>query len=496
MAVATWCLVLAWWLNTASLAAMGLDDPPADRDAAAATGPALAAVSALEDAMVAAVARAETSVVAISRFKRPNGSSDNEVTTAIKGLGRLSLLNDRGGGDFPQGFGDLEGVPGDARTFDSASGVTIGPRGEILTAFHVIKGAQRLMVIAPGEKPFAAEIIAADPRSDLAVIVPREMAGRPLPKLTPLPLGDATKLRKGSFLIALGNAYNAAFDGKASASLGILSNVARRIDAPPFEPRNNVKLYNLPTLLQLDAKLNQGMSGGAVINLKGELVGLTTAAANPTSLDAQAGYAIPLDALGRKIVETLMAGREVEYGFLGIGLDLQGTNRVDRCEFGTPAAEGGLLVDDRILAVGEIAVNNADELVLAVSAQPVGEPVKLKIERNGQPLSKSVVLAKRRVEGEIIATNRPAPWRGLRVDYTTTLAAFDAQILEMMARPGVGVVEVQPGSPAAKAGLKVGQVIDRVGKTPVRTPADFLKAVKEVGGPVSLGTDLGTIEIK
>ena len=87
------------------------------------------------------------------------------------------------------------------------------------------------------------------------------------------------------------------------------------------------RLQNYPTLLQLDAKLNLGMSGGAVINLKGELVGLTTTAASPAGFDAQAGYAIPMDKLGRRVVETLKEGKEVEYGLLGI-ISPDRTNRV------------------------------------------------------------------------------------------------------------------------------------------------------------------------
>ena len=155
------------------------------------------------------------------------------------------------------------------------------------------------------------------------MIAPRRVPGLAMPALKPLALGDATKLRKGSFLLALGNPFNAARDGRPSAGWGILSNVARRLEPPPEDlmqrrPRPS-RIY--PTLLQLDAKLNLGMSGGAVINLKGELVGLTTAAANAAGFDAQAGYAIPMDALGRRLVETLRQGKEVEYGFLGIRLD-------------------------------------------------------------------------------------------------------------------------------------------------------------------------------
>ena len=133
-------------------------------------------------------------------------------------------------------------------------------------------------------------------------------------------MGDATKLRKGAFLIALGNPFNAARDGKPSASWGILSNIARKLDrqiSTRYQPAAH-SASRSPHALQLDAKLNLGMSGGAVINLKGELVGLTTMAASPAGFDAMAGYAMPMDRMGRRAVETLRQGKEIEYGLLGI----------------------------------------------------------------------------------------------------------------------------------------------------------------------------------
>ena len=119
----------------------------------------------------------------------------------------------------------------------------------------------------------------------------------------------------------MGNPFNAAQDGKPSASWGILSNVARKVEPEQDDdvdvPRR-LSFPNYPTLLQLDSKLNLGMSGGAVVNMKGELVGLTTMAASPAGFDAMAGYAIPMDRIGRRAVETLKQGKEIEYGFLGI----------------------------------------------------------------------------------------------------------------------------------------------------------------------------------
>ena len=203
--------------------------------------------------------------------------------------------------------------------------MVIGDGGEILTAFHVVKGAQRLKVRALDRQAFEAEIIAADPRSDLAVIVPREIPGVPPPKLKPLPLGDASPAPQGVVPARAGQPVQrgGATAGPRPAGASSPTSPAGSNRRPRSGARKASSSATIPTLLQLDAKLNLGMSGGAVINLKGELVGLTTSRASAAGFDAMAGYAIPMDVQGRRIVETLQQGKEYEYGFLGIRLDPQ-----------------------------------------------------------------------------------------------------------------------------------------------------------------------------
>lgn len=451
-------------------------------------------VAALEAALADAIEKAEPSVVAISRTK----GEDGDKTTAVRGRDQPLPRNDAQA--FARQFNpNANPNATDLISFDYGSGVVIGDRGEILTTFHVVKGAERLDVRAVGVPSFEALIIAADPRSDLAVIVPKVPPDVEPPKLRPMAIGDAARLRKGTFLVALGNPFNAARDGRPSASWGILSNVARRLELSlEKQPARRPQLRHYPTLLQLDSKLNLGMSGGAVVNLKGEMVGLTTALATAAGFDAMAGYAIPMDVQGRRIVETLRQGKEYEYGFLGIGLDLAGSNKVTKATPGTPADEGNVLVEDRIVAVGDIPVEDADSLVLAINTMPAGSKVRLKILRQDELIERTVELAKFRVDGEVIATNQPAAWRGLRVDYTSTLpdAPFGEALLTAMARGGVVVVEVEPGSPAARAGLRRGQFLRSVEGKTFKSPRDFARVVDGLGGPVSVETDLGAVTIK
>ena len=290
----------------------------------------------------------------------------------------------------------------------------------------------------------------------------------------------------------MGNPFNAGRDGRASASWGILANVARRLELPATvsDPTKR-QLRNYPTLLQLDSKLNLGMSGGAVVNLKGEVVGLTTNAANAGGFDAQAGYALPIDVLSRRAIDTLKLGKEVEYGFLGVVLPKDNSNRIEEVTAGSPAGEGGLFPLDVVLAIGGIPVVDSDTLVMAVNAFRPGTPIKMRVRREGVEVEKTIVLSKLRVNGEVIATNRPSDWRGLRVDFVSTTPKYvrGNELLDAMARGGVIVAEVRPGTAAEESGLKVDQIIVAVDGHPIRNPADFARAVADRKGPVEFTTE-------
>jgi S1-C subfamily serine protease len=369
-------------------------------------------------------------------------------------------------------------------------GVVIDAKGLILTNYHVVRDATKIFVRLPGNKSSYADIKAADPRSDLAVL---ELLTK-IPGLKAITLGDASKCARGQFVLTLANPFAAGFrDGQPSASWGILSNIRRRAIGPVRAEKDLPQtLQHYGNLLQTDARLNLGCSGGALLNLQGEMIGLTTALAAIHGGETPGGFAVPIDASMLRIIEVLKRGEEVNYGFLGIswqyGVRPRGQEKgvlVETVIRGSPA-ENKLRVNDTILKVDNFPVRERDDLFLALGTKLAGARVTLVVQRFGAEIEvKDVELAKFQVNAKgIFSSLNPRPFfRGLRVDYTSLLA----QGLRRESIPqGVLISDVQEESAAAKADLKIGDVITRVQGRPVFKPADFYREIAGIQGPVQL----------
>ena len=440
-----------------------------------------AAAAAIESAVVEAIAKAEKSVVAVARVRKER-PGDAAVEFRPDPFGRRILPS------APPQPTDPDFLPS-----EFGAGVVVDARGLILTSYQLLDDDSDYYVTTIERKAYRAWVKGADPRSDLAVLAIDAA------KLTPIALGDAATLRKGQIVIALGNPYAIAHDGQASAAWGIVANLARKAPAghDDGEASSRRTLHHFGTLIQTDAKLNLGASGGALVNLRGEMVGLTVAAAATAGHETAAGYAIPADATFRRALESLKLGREVEYGFLGVqptnlrpeevAAGLQGM-RVDRIVPGTPAARSGLRPDDIIAAVEGAPIHDADGLVLEVGKLPVDAVARLDVVRNGRPRTLEVTLGKYPVRGRKIVTDPPPAWRGLRVDYPTALLDGDARPRGGLsfADEGVLVAEVAEGSAAWQAGLRRGMLVSHAAGTAVRTPKEFRAAVAGRAGNVAL----------
>lgn len=446
----------------------------------------------VQQAMVEAIASAERSVVAIARVRK-----------------RARGLSDQPGRDgFPAG---REGVPRlqapptspDFVPQEFATGVIIDRQGHILTNYHVLGNPQENdYYVWVQRRPFRVtgvevpeEVRAGDPWTDLAVL---KIAAN---DLQPIRFGDASKLRKGMCVIALGNPYGIARDGEASASWGIVSNLRRAVAAGDPGHQYDTKrqsVHHFGTLIQTDACLNLGTSGGALINLEGKMVGLTTSLAALTGYEQPAGFAIPVDEAFRQTLETLKQGRVPSYGFLGVQpeslsvADRQAGRfgaRVSRVVPGTPADQAGLRENDVITHVDDDEVFDENTLFRELSRRPAESEVRLTIHRphrildGERTITANAVLSKKYIDTARKAFSQvpPPQWRGLRVEY---LSALPPEWDGLGRREGdgqrsVAVLAVDRGSAAWKSGLRPGQFISHVESRRVETPKEFFAAVAD-----------------
>jgi len=391
------------------------------------------------------------------------------------------------------------------------SGVILRKEGLVATCYHVVRSATRnsngfgIRVVLHDGNSFPASVYAADPRSDLAVL--KINSSSPL-ELTPIAVGDGGKLFPGQFVLALGNPFGVAeVDGSISASWGIISNLRRRPARDPqqSEPTESM-VFQGRTLVQTDARLNMGSSGSALINIKGELIGIGMALSAAIGIEAPGGFAQPIDGATHRILDTLAEGREVEYGFIGIKFDgprMQvgaghAGNGVVVAQIALPSTRmAGLLPGDVISSVNDHPINDVHDLIFTVGSLPAGTKLRTKVVRKGAEQELTLTLGKFPLREEPIVTNRRPLFQGLRVDHLSTLV--DSRNIgfgdENGGLPpyGVAVRDVVPGSPAAEKGIQPKQIILAVNGEKVLDPDQFDQLVAAATGPIKL-TFTGDVE--
>jgi serine protease Do len=454
---------------------------------------------AVQAAMVEAIARAERSVVAIARIRKGQEGIAGQAN-------RDAFPLDPGGAGIPT----LSPTSPDFVPQEFATGVVLDRQGHILTNYHVLGDpAENDYYVWVQRRPFRAtrvevpeQVRAGDPWTDLAVLkVSAE-------NLEPIVLGDASKLRKGMLVVALGNPYAIARDGEASASWGIVSNLRRAAVRGEQANRFNTEaqsLHQFGTLIQTDARLDLGTSGGALVNLEGEMVGLTTSLAALSGHEGPAGFAIPVDDAFRKAVETLKQGRVPSFGFLGVQpehLPLADRRagrfgaQVSYVVPGTPADRAGVREEDVITHINGETVLDKTALFRELSRLPAESRITMTVLRRDPLLNRSrttkltAVLSKKYVETSRRAYSQMADpqWRGLMVEYASALPPQWNTLGARAVDPEgcVAVLDVQRDSLAWKAGLRSGQYISHVDGRRVSTPAQFFQAVEGRQGAVRL----------
>ena len=381
----------------------------------------------------------------------------------------------------------------------AGTGFIIDKAGLILTNNHVVEGATRIRVSLYGDEEdqeYDAKIVGRDPLTDSALI---ELTEKPDHVLPVMAFGDSSKLEPGDWVMAIGNPFNLAH----TVSVGVISATER-----PFEVADN----RFAQVLQTDAAINPGNSGGPLLNVRGEVVGMNTAiiADGRQSGNIGIGFAIPINTV-RDLLPQLRTGK-VSHGRIGVAVGIVPRNAVDEMGLkdrkgavvssvspGGAAAKAGMEPGDVIVSYNGKPVTGRDELVRMVVATKPNSTVPVRIIRDGKERTVSVTVEELDLEAEGNLSRGGGRERGDGNDPTAqeTSAGFGlslsnvtadaARRLKLDDTKGALIQDVEPGSPAARNGLQPGDVIVRVGRTPVASATD---ASRELGRVPSKGTAL------
>lgn len=391
----------------------------------------------------------------------------------------------------------LWGVPPQPLHFQRrglGSGMIINKEGDILTNAHVIKDADRIEVTLPDGRTYTCEVRGADLRSDLAVIriIDRKSTDPELPTVT---LGDSDRVRPGQWSIAIGNPFGITegTDDQPTVTVGVISAI-RSFQTP---------VRDFHKMIQTDAAINPGNSGGPLCNIDGEVIGVNTFIVSAgVGQSAGVGFAIPINR-AKAILADLQAGREVRYGWFGVemqelsddlaeffGLSQPAGVLVKNVIPDGPAAKAGILPGDLIVAVNGEPVRNGAHLVSIVTHLPIGSRADVTINRNGKQRIIPVTVGARPSDGSTYFRTSVVSWRGAQV------VELPKDSDQYKNTEGVLVDKVNPDSPAARAGLKSGDVIQGIGNHTIRSLEDFRKAIRRVTARALVRTNRGFVVIQ
>lgn len=384
---------------------------------------------------------------------------------------------------FPEGDGGTQSrrrspVPSQ-RQNGLGSGVIVSEDGYVLTNHHVVEGAQRLEVDLSDRRTFTARLVGSDAASDLAVLK-LEAKG-----LTPLPLGDSNAARVGEVVLAFGNPLGVG----QTVTMGIISAKGRA---------TGLADGGFEDFLQTDAPINQGNSGGALVNLRGELVGINSQIVSPSGGSIGIGFAIPA-AMAENVMAQLIHGGRVHRGQLGVtvqavtsdiarslGMKEVLGSLISDVSPGSPAEQAGLKQGDVILRLNGSEISNSNSLRNQVSSLAPGSKVDLTILRDGSERGLSAKLAELKSAQQTEGSS-PGPAEGARLGLNLRpLSREEARDRGIENGRGLVVAGVDPDGPADEAGFRPGDVIEQVDGRPVSDVPSLLAAVKSSGARPAL----------
>lgn len=355
----------------------------------------------------------------------------------------------------------------------AGSGVIVSTDGYVLTNNHVVENAEEITVTLPDKREFQGTVVGLDPQTDLAVI---KLEASDLPFV---PWGDSSSLKVGEYVLAVGNPFGL----NSTVTLGIVSALGR----------GGMGITQYEDFIQTDAAINPGNSGGALVNTRGELVGINTAIFSRTGGYQGVGFAVPTK-LAKPIYGSLVKTGSVVRGYLGVGIqavtsDLAESFNLENAHGalvtnvipGSPADQAGIQRGDVIVEYEGQTVDDPRMLQGQVIGTVVGNEISLIVMREGKKVNLHPVIREQDQPTRVARThsmNQDGPLAGVAVQDLDGRMAQQLGITEEV--NGVVVMEVRPGSDAERAGLAQGDVISEINRQPVRSEKDFRKVVSHL----------------
>jgi serine protease Do len=356
------------------------------------------------------------------------------------------------------------------------SGVIVSPDGYVLTNNHVVDGATDVKVTFSDKRQLQAKVVGTDAKTDIAVL---KVEGSGFPAIT---VGDSSKVEVGDYALAIGDPFGVG----QTVTMGIIS----------AKNRGNLGIEDYEDFIQTDAPINPGNSGGALVNDRGELVGINTAILSHGSGGNEGiGFAIPIN-LARNVMTQILDHGKVNRAYLGIMVqdvtpgiqkamnlkDMKGVLVGDVSPSG-PAQHSGIQRGDVITEINGKPMSDSRELRMTISMMTPDSTVDVKLLRNGNPMDVKVKLGELPNDNEQVKSEGESSEKALDGVKLETLDSQTAGELRLpAATTGVVVTDISPSSPLASSGLQRGDVIQEVNHQPVKNVAQLEEAVRKAGG--------------
>lgn len=420
-----------------------------------------------------------------------------EVTPAVVFIRTTYAKQQSSGQDqMQQLFGDMFGqrmVP-QGPQMASGSGVIISPDGYIVTNNHVVEKAEKIEIVTNDHRNFTAKVIGTDPNTDLALI---KINGSNLPIVK---LGNSDAVRVGEWVLAVGNPFKltstvtAGIVSAKGRGIGIIGSQDQDQDTPFGRMRTQQQGKRINTgiesFIQTDAAINPGNSGGALVNTKGELIGINSAIASHTGSYEGYGFAIPIN-LAKKVLNDIEKYGAVKRGYLGVSFkeldqdaaETLNINRtvglyVDDVATGSGAAQAGLKKGDVIIKVEGKPVYESSDLQEPVARLQPGDKIALTVARGNEEKNFSVTL---KADAGNLGNRSAASSKSAEEMYNKLGASFKplspAQKAKFHVNSGVVVTQVRPGLLFDDTQIPVGSIITSINKQPVNSTEDISKAI-------------------